>query len=282
MLIVFLTACEPPKGVTFFYLDGGGQDFRYVLDNQTNSTVRAKIDNLLERYRSAGVTWIRLLVGPWIASNYPNPTSAEIARFNSFLAILRSGANAGKFTIELVFTQPKDGLRITEPPPYPNNKAWITAWMNGIDFTNNSVGSILIEGDLTPCEPFGGGWMCGAASTPTAASNAQWITTMLPWFVAQWPAMAQRANYELILGQDANTTDRLANNVGWAVANTPSITRIVGSLYFDLPPGSQWQAYATQTMAYLDRFAQATKRSLDRRIRHADCQARYDSRVHRE
>ena len=50
------------RGVTFFYLDGGGQDFPWVLDNQYNSDARTKIDNLLATYRRAGVNWIRLLI----------------------------------------------------------------------------------------------------------------------------------------------------------------------------------------------------------------------------
>ena len=50
------------RGVTFFYLDGGGQDFPWVLNNQYNSDVRTKIDNLLTTYRTAGVNWIKRML----------------------------------------------------------------------------------------------------------------------------------------------------------------------------------------------------------------------------
>lgn len=262
LLAGVLPGCEPPKGVTLFYLDGGAQDFPWILENQTEPSARAKIDSLLASYRAAGVTWIRLLIGSWIANSYPNPSYAEIERVNSFLAITRSGSNAGKFKIELVFVHPRDAAGMAEAPPCSQSKAWVAAWMDAIDFDNNRIGSIVIDGDLSPCEPVGAGWACGESSTPAAASHAAWIENVWPWFVGRWPGWQGKAGYELILGQDDNTAERLAHNVDWALQNTPSIPRIMGSLYFELSPGSPWTDYADQTMTYLNRYDQVSTKPL--------------------
>ena len=47
-------------GCDVHYLDGVYQDIYWVLDNQGNPVVRAKIDGSLDVYRSSGVKWIRI------------------------------------------------------------------------------------------------------------------------------------------------------------------------------------------------------------------------------
>lgn len=264
----------PPKGVTFYYLNGGTQDFGWVLQNQSDPAVRARIDGTLAEYRSAGVNYIRLLIHHWIGG-YPDPPQSLIDKVKSFLEITRTGPNAGKFRIEIVFGQP----RTTDPDecptvpcmveaaPYTNSQKWISTWMANLDFaTNSHIGMIMIEGDLVPCDWSGTTWACGdAAALSSTRRQAAWVVANWKWFhdTYDWD---QKSSYELILGygSDASGLDRLGKTVAWAATKTSSIPYLAGSFYFDgqEPPGAPWQNYATRMQAHLNKIKQVTTKPL--------------------
>lgn len=267
-------AGNPPsvdvRGVTFYYLDGSynpatpqipSQGFRWVLDNQYDPAVRARIDNLLAKYRAAGVRWIRLLV----AANHfpasevdPVPSSALIQKLNDFLAITRTGPNAGKFHVEIVLIPRTQGSMFAEPFPYTADKLWFKTWLDHINFSN--VGMIMFGGDLSPCLLSG----CEGQSTAQALpkNHGKWIREIWSWKDANYPTL--NASYEVIGVQQGgvNNPALIAQLAQWSAANTPSNPIMAASLYVNLAPGSTWQQYATAMKAILDSYASVSSKPL--------------------
>lgn len=253
------------RGVTFFYLDGASQDFPWILANQSNATVRARIDNVLSAYRTAGVNWIRLLVAADHFGSYSqswpnvNYTNTLVSQLNNFLAITRSDANAGAFNVEIVLvTKHKAGDLFFDSAPYLNDKAWITQILNGINYGN--VGMVLLSGDATPC-----GWSAAAGAfrcegeagvTDHDKNHGEWIKTVWPWARAKWPSLAM--SYEVVVGEKVRDYELLKKSIRWIKSKTPSVPVIAMPLYFDQPqaggpasgsPSSAWSARTREFFA---------------------------------
>lgn len=250
------------RGVTFFYLDGERQDFPWVLDNQYDPNVRARIDNLLAEYRRAGVNWIRLLVAtdhfPRQGDIHPLPSAALVRKVNDFMAITRSGPNAGRFTIELVLIPQQRNWLFTDVPPYTRDKAWFAAWLKGLDYTN--LGMVMFGGDLSPCLLSGCEGEPGAH--PVANNHGSWIRSMWAWKDVNHPSL--NASYEVIGVQAAsnNSPDLIAKLARWMDVHTPTNPIMAASIYLDLPSGSSWQDYAHATVRILDAYHSASPKPL--------------------
>lgn len=255
---------EAVRGVTFYFLDGTAESFPWVLANQSNPVVRAKIDNVFASYREAGVNWIRLLIAAnhFDAAEYPAPSSALIERVNSFLAITRSGPNAGRFKVEIVLITPKDAGNFRDLSPYDKDKQWLAEWLTRLDYSN--IGMVLLTGDAAPCAWDGKQHSCfGDSATgiaPVAYNNGHWITAIWPWFKARWPTL--RASYEVIAGDPVNGGDLIKKVGAWVTKATPEVPYVAVALYFDLPPGRPWSEVATQTQALLDAYHSVTTKPL--------------------
>lgn len=261
------------RGVTFYYLDGSpnpytnppftGEGFMWVLNNQYDPTVRARIGNLLAQYRDAGVNWIRLVIS---SNNFasadnmePVPSTEWIKKLNDFLAITRSGENAGQFTIEIVLIPKRttDGY-IADTPPYDHDKLWLKTWIDHINYTN--VGMIMLGGDLSPCLLSG----CDGAinAKPITINHGEWIKSIWAWKEANYPKL--NASYEVIGVQSGSNNDpRLISMLAhWNDQYTPSNPNLAASLYISLPPGSTWQQYASAMSSILDSYLIASSKSL--------------------
>lgn len=243
-----------------------GQDFPWVLENQYDPAVRAKIDAVLAGYRQAGVNWIRLLVSANHRSYYqylnktpPIPSDTLVKQVNDFMAITRSGDNAGKFTIELMLIAQTDTAgAFIDPAPYAKDKQWYASWLSRLNYGN--LGLLMFGGDLQPCRWEIAGFKCGDASSSTLVRNhAQWIKEMWSWFKATYPTL--NVNYEAIGGGDVY--GMLLNAVAtWQLQNTPTIPATAVALYFDLPSGSTWQQYADTTRAIIDYYRTVSTKPL--------------------
>lgn len=262
------SARTPPvvvRGVDFYYLDGSGnryatpkvesQGFAWVLDHQYDPDVRARIDSLFAKYRAAKVNWIRLLVA---ADNLhsddvePLPTPELIQKLNDFVAITRSGLNAGKFHVEIVLV-PGSGFQDID-----HDKQWLKAWLDNINYSN--VGMVLLGGDLSPCLLSGCEGDAGASAT--AIRHGAWIKQIWAWKEANYPNL--NASYEVIAVQSAsnNNPALIAKLANWSDANTPGNEVLAVSMYVSLAPGSTWQQYATATNAILDAYSAASSKPL--------------------
>ena len=250
------------RGVTFFYLDGGGQDFPWVLDNQYNSDARTKIDNLLATYRRAGVNWIRLLIASdhfFVQSDiHPIPSSSLIKKVNDFMAITRSGDNAGKFSIELVLIPQQREWKFSDTYPYSRDKLWYKTWIDSLDHSN--LGMIMFGGDLSPC------WLSGCEGEASAKdlprNHGAWIKELWSWKEANYPEL--NASYEVIGVQSLSENSpllikKLAN---WIDTNTPTNPFVAASLYITLPSGSSSQKYASATEKILDAYHSVSSKPL--------------------
>lgn len=242
------------RGVQFFYLDGGAQDFPWVLDNQYDPGTRAKIDGLLAEYRSAGVNWIRLLVSSDHFANksdiHPFPNQSMIRKVNDFMAITRSGANAGRFTIELVLIPETSNFMFTDTAPYNRDKLWYKTWLDNLDYAN--LGIIMFGGDLSPC------YLSGCQGDPTAEAiprnHGAWIRAMWDWKMANYPTI--NASYEVIGNQSlSNNNPNLIKKLAiWNQTYTPTNPILAAALYIDMPAGSPWTDYANAVTAILDAY----------------------------
>lgn len=232
------------RGATLFYLDGGSQDFPWILDNQYNPQVRTRIDNLLANYRAAGVNWIRLLVA---ISHFPNqgdvaplPSTALIRKLNDFMAITRAGPNAGQFNIELVLVPSQNAATVEQ------DKAWFKVWLDNLNYSN--LGMVMLGGDLSPCD------ITSCERTAANQNHANWIRSIWSWKQANYPNL--NASFEVIGVDSTNPTNPwlLANSAWWIGAYTPSNPIVAASLYVRLPSGSSWQAYADATRNILANY----------------------------
>ncbi|MBI3325007.1 MAG: hypothetical protein HYZ92_06970 [Candidatus Omnitrophica bacterium] len=246
----------PVRGVSLFYLNGATQDLPWLLANQGDSTVRSRLDNLLAAYRQACVNEVRLIIGAdhYPSTNYPVPSSTLVNQVNSLLSILR----AGQFKIELVlWTRQVNGL-FPEPAPYTNDKTWIANWMSRL---TRPIDTVMIGADIAPCAWNGSRYACeGEPDAPALATNhGKWIRAMWVWFHQTY---TQRAAYNILGGDPARTFEQLGNSVGWIMRNTPEVPVVAATLYFDLPPGSSWSAYASKVDTALDRYRSLTTKPL--------------------
>ncbi|WP_431689267.1 hypothetical protein [Hahella sp. NBU794] len=244
------------RGVTFFYLDGVHQDFPWVLNNQYDPEVRRKIDNILKEYRSAGVNWIRILIGadhfPNQEEMYPVPSQSMIDKVNDFMEITRIGENAGQFTIELVLVpKMKSNGEFHDQSPYDNDKTWYSSWIGGLNYTN--LGMIMLGGDLSPC------LNDGCEKIGLTKNHANWIRAMWAWKEQLYPSL--NMTYEVI-GNQNNDTRLIKSLAGWVERNTPTVPVIAASIYINLPNGSNWEAYASTATKILDAYHSATSKPL--------------------
>jgi hypothetical protein len=257
-----INASGDVRGVTFFYLDGGQQDFPWVLDHQYDPLVRSRIDKLLEKYREAGVNWIRLLVAtdhfPVQSDIHPVPSASVIKKVNDFMAITRAGNNAGRFTVELMLIpQQRNGL-FTDVAPYSRDKFWYKTWIDNLNYSN--LGLVMLGGDLSPCLLSGCEGERFVEALPK--NHGEWIKSMWSWKESNYPAL--NVSYEVIGVQALSNNDpalikRLAN---WINRNTPTNPVIAASLYIELPSGSSWQDYAYATARVLDAYHSTTAKML--------------------
>lgn len=250
------------RGVTFFYLDGESQDFPWVLDNQYDPTVRARIDNLLAQYRAGGVNWIRLLVAtdhfPIESESHPVPSASLIKKVNDFMAITRSGLNAGRFKVELVLVPQQRNALFTDVAPYSRDKLWFKTWIDNLNYSN--LGIVMLGGDLSPCYLSG----CeGESSADVVPKNhGAWIKSLWAWKQANYPGL--NASYEVIGVQSLsnNSPVLIKKLAGWMNANTPTNPIVAASVYIDLPSGSSWQEYANATVKILDAYHSVSNKTL--------------------
>lgn len=239
----------------FFYLDGGSQDFPWVLQNQNNVQVLTRIHNLLGVYNAAGVNYLRLLVA---TDHFPSPppsTLAVISMVNNFMNITRSVSGAS-FTIELVLIpHQQNGLFVN---PISQDKAWYKLWFDNLNYAN--LGIIMLGGDLSPCLLSGCQGESGAA--PLAVNHGNWIKSIWNWKQANYPAIG--ASYEVIGVQMAsnNNSTLLPKLAQWMNTNTPSNPVIAASLYLEVPAGSSWSVYAAALLPILDAYHAVSSKTL--------------------
>lgn len=260
------------RGVSLQYLDTGARDLPWILKNLDNPAypdLRPKLDNLLAKYRSAGVNWIRLLVAAdhlnnqWPGQSYPANAAndaainEQIAKVNRLMEITRTGSNAGRFTIEVVLMTPRNSADLfTDPGPnYTNDWAWLQKWINGLQY--NNLGMVMLGGDLSPCDEQG--CEAGAASPTHASNHGAWIKKIWQYKQQQYPSL--NASYEIIgvdtaltLEQRPNRFDRIRKVVPWINANTPSNPVIAAAMYVRLLPGTPWEGYRDETNLLLKAF----------------------------
>jgi hypothetical protein len=242
------------RGVTFFYLDGKQQDFPWVLEHQREPAVRARIEGLLEQYRAAEVNWIRLLIAtnhfPDRSAIHPVPSFPLIQKVNDFMALTRSGENAGQFTIELVLVPEQKNSRFTDTAPYERDKRWYKAWLDQLDYSN--LGMVMFGGDLSPCLLSGGEGEPGSESIPK--NHSAWIKALWNWKVAHYPNLY--ASYEVIGIQTGSRNDPMLIQklATWIKVNTPGLPVVSASLYLELPRGSSWRDYADTTARIIDTY----------------------------
>jgi hypothetical protein len=181
-----------------------------------------------------------------------------IKSVNDFMAITRSGPNAGKFNIEVVLGTKTDASGMfSDTAPYTRDKQWLKTWITGLDYTN--LGMVLIAGDMQPCGWNGQAFVCSPNGTPSANNHGAWLTNIWPWVKQNWPTL--QVSYEVIAGT-TNTTELIQKQAAWVTANTPDVPWIAASLYYDLAPGSSWQDYAQWTSKLLQVYAQTTTKPL--------------------
>jgi hypothetical protein len=253
------------RGVTFFYLDGVSQDFPWVLDNQYLPTVRAKIDNLLTKYREADVNWIRILVAsdhftlnP--SGAYPIPSQSLVNKVNDFMAITRSGLNAGKFKIEIVLIPKQVNSMFVDVAPYSADKLWYKTWLDKLNYSN--LGMVMFGGDLSPC--LLGPIRCQGEPNADAlvTNHGKWIKEMWAWKQSNYPNLS--ASYEVIGVQAGSNNDPalIKKLAVWMNTNTPSNPIVAASMYVDLPTNSTWQQYLYATLAILDAYHSVSNKPL--------------------
>ena len=254
---------DTAKGVTFFYINGGSEDFPWVLTHQHEPEVRARIDALLARYRSAGVNWIRLLISHDYFSDgevEPVPSAALISKVNDFIAITHTGANAGHFHVEVVLTTHRDAHGLyTDVPPYTHDKRWLQSWIDHLDYTN--LGMIMLAGDLSPCY-LSGCYGDSNAAQPLPMNHGEWITSIWAWKQAHRPNLI--ASYEVIGVQSLsdNNPALIRKLALWMDVHTPTNPVMAASLYVSLPPGATSRSYEEATHAILQSYASASHRAL--------------------
>ena len=242
------------RGVTFFYLDGKQQDFPWVLEHQREPAVRARIENLFAQYRAAEVNWIRLLIAtnhfPDRSAIHPVPSPSLIQKVNDFMALTRSGANAGQFTVELVLVPEQKNSRFTDTAPYERDKRWYKAWLDHLDYSN--LGMVMFGGDLSPCLLSGGEGAPGSESIPQ--NHSAWIKALWDWKVANYPNLY--ASYEVIGIQTGSRNDPMLIQklARWIKVHTPNVPVVSVSLYLELPRGSSWRDYADTTAQIIDTY----------------------------
>ncbi len=250
------------RGVTFFYLDGGNQDFPWVLEHQYDPEVRNKIDSLLAIYRNAGVNWIRLLIASDHFYNekknliYPIPKDPLIQSVNDFMSITRSGPNAGKFTIELVLVPETDDM-FFNVNDFSIDENWYRTWFNNLDFSN--LGIVMIGGDLAPCSKSG---YCEGDNDVHLyfANHGKWIKHMWNWKETEFPNI--NASFEVAFEGSLPNNSLVENTVAWLNQNTPTVPTIAAALYINLPAGSSWVDYANATTEFLDTYHSKTSKPL--------------------
>lgn len=250
------------RGVTFFYLDGGGHDFPWVLEHQYDSQVREKIDALLSQYRKSGINWIRLLVAAdhfYDAKKelvYPVPEDSLINNLNDFMAITRSGDNAGQFTIELVLV-PKTNKFMFNIIDFSIDEAWYRKWFDNLDFHN--LGIIMIGGDLAPCSKTG---HCEGDPNvhPYFDNHGKWIKHMWSWKEIEYPNI--NASFEVAFEDGLPNNTLVHNTVKWIDENTPTVPTIAAAMYINLTPGTSWEDYAYMTQEFLDVYHSSTSKPL--------------------
>ncbi len=245
------------RGVTFFYLDGGSQDFPWVLDNQDSADAALKINNLLGEYKRAGVNWVRLLVaGNHRAEWRQPPTNATVAKLNAFLSKL----NQQGLLVEIVLIPPVDdntGM-FDSSNAFASSKTWLDGWISRINYAN--VGMIMLGGDLQPCR------LSGCEGDPAAEAlpknHGAYIRAIWAWKQAVYPNIY--ASYEAIgLQIQSNNSPALIGMLAkWADKNTPGLPTLGASFYIDLPNGSSWTAYAYAIDLILQKYQESTARPL--------------------
>jgi hypothetical protein len=256
----------PVRGVTFFHLHDESysaqtpRDFPWVLDNQHVPAVRAQIDALLTQYRNAGVNWIRILVAAnhFTPSHiYPEPKQELIDKVNAFMDITRSGANAGRFTIELVLLPMQDSAGFfVDQAPYNTDKAWYNTWLQKLNFSN--LGMVMFGGDLVPCGWSPAGWRCQgeAGATDLQNKHGEWIRAIWAWKQSNYPTL--NASYEVIgvHGASNNSTVPIQKMANWINLWTPSVPVVAASLYITRTGTTAWtwQQYKDATLAVLDAY----------------------------
>lgn len=217
------------QGVTFFYLDGGAQDFPWVLQHQYEPETRLKIDNVLAAYKLAGVSWIRLLV----AQNHFIKPKPQVQELIDFLAILKD------FQINLVLIPNRKSIE--------TDKLWFSAWLDKLP----TVGMVMLGGDLTPC-------LLQGCDRP----DADWIRQIWAWKQQKYSAIT--ASYEVIGLQQASDNDPylIAILSNWIDTNTPDVPFMVAGIYVSLPPGSNAEDYKKVFSRVLNSQLKSTKRPL--------------------
>lgn len=245
------------RGVSLFYLDGVAQDLPWILANQNDPTVNAKLISLFDAYQAAHVNWIRLLVAYNHFGTATDPI--WITRVNALMAL---ASTRGAFTFEVMLITQRDAndyYLSTLSNNYASDQQWLSMWTQGLNYSH--LGLIMIGGDLFPCAwtGLGGTWHVGcqgdgSAIEPRSENHGRWIKAMWPWYKATYPGV--NTAFE-VFGDDSspNLQWTLLKRVAqWVNGLSPSVPVVATPLYFTLPPGSTWQAYANKTMTALNAY----------------------------
>ena len=237
------------RGIDLYYLDGVGQDLGFILEHQDEPAVAQRLNALFCSFLGAGVNWLRFHVSAnYNGAGYPSVDPVLLDRVNRFLARTRAGTLAGKFTVEVMLIGKRDATTdfYVDAPPYANDKQWIATWMRGLDRTN--VGRVMIAGDASPCG-WDNGFVCAPNAPPLNNNHGAWLRDVWPWFEGAFPNVV--GGYEVILNADPGLIEA---TTPWILANTPSVPDVAASMYFDLPAGTPWQAYADRMTTALSAF----------------------------
>ncbi len=254
------------RGATLYFLDGSGQPPRYIIANQDDPDVAAKLCNIFARYHLAGVNWVRFLVvahqfknQPEFADIYTNPYPV-IEKVNQFME--QAQVCGVDLTFELLLDPRQQRQWFTDPPPYTNDLNWYRAWLDNLDMTH--VGMIMLTGDTSPCAWNGTVFQCYGDNsldvTPLAYNNGHWVASVYPILSAEYPDVLM--GVDMMAGDQAGNNELLKKTAEWVDAFIPTAPYTALSLHFALPVGSTWQDYAAQDLRILSNYHSVTNRDL--------------------
>jgi hypothetical protein len=248
----------PAKGVEMFYLNNTAEYPYYMIDHASDPVVDARLNNMLDGYKSAGVTFVRVLFkfdfDP--QGGYPLPATTRIAGFKTLLAKITSRG----MKLELIFVgrdMDKDAV------DYSDDKAWVGAFLDNLD--TSGVQLVTLGGDTALCGAVVDHLACYPdADTPVGWLNmGRWITGMHAWAVQRYPKLAFSSETWIGWGDADGPSGAISQRVSAIfdkyISGSPYTN---GPIYYELPPGSTWQDYASLFSRTIYRFRSFSPRPL--------------------
>lgn len=241
---------QPVKGATLFYLNGRDQeDLPQIIEklsdgdsacNGTTSYIDERLDETLSSLKSAGVNWIRVLVGRQEYHTYRNKCGIDfdndiypvmsqtyIDKLNYFLSKLTSPQF--NFKIELLLAGKQGFGEIN------NDKLFFESILEGVSAKN--IGLVMLGGDVQPLITSHGNWVKEMYSYFSTHSNSKLRT-----FAYSFDTITY------------NTPQQMKSYVTWVKDNIPGIPVISINLYLRDAPSTSSSTYQNQIKAYLEAY----------------------------